>query len=69
VSWIYRINKARQTTHHTPKGLLSKDDVDYVRKVHRLVKTHIAGKKKIVPEKIYLGDEHQQQSVLEPAAE
>jgi DNA sulfur modification protein DndB len=38
VRWIGKINKARTVTHHAEKGPLSKEDVDYVRRVHRLVK-------------------------------
>ncbi len=36
-SWIAKINKLRQTTVHPEKGLLSFDDVSYVRQIHGLV--------------------------------
>lgn len=41
VRWIGRINKARTVTHHPEKGPLSKEEVNYVRVVHLLVKEHI----------------------------
>ena len=34
VSWIGRLNKIRQTTHHPEKGLISKEDVDYVKTIY-----------------------------------
>ena len=37
ISWIGRINKIRQTTHHPEKGIISKDEVVYVKDVHRMV--------------------------------
>lgn len=37
VSWITRINKIRQTTHHPEKGLISKDEVAYVKEIHARV--------------------------------
>jgi len=67
VAWIHKINKCRQTTHHRPKGTLSPKDVDYVRQVHRLVQTHIAGKEKTMPNKVYLGD-LAQRAILEDVA-
>lgn len=41
VRWIVKINKARQVTHHAEKGPLSRDQVEYVRRVHELVRRHI----------------------------
>ena len=35
VRWISKINKARQITHHAEKGPLSRDQVDFVRRVQR----------------------------------
>jgi hypothetical protein len=43
VSWITRINKIRQTTHHPEKGLISKDEVAYVREIHARVQERIGG--------------------------
>lgn len=41
LSWIGHLNKVRQTTHHPEKGLISKDDVAYVKKIYDLVKEKI----------------------------
>lgn len=41
VNWIGKINNIRKTTAHPEKGLISKDEVDYVRKVYALVKERI----------------------------
>ena len=43
VSWIGRLNKIRQTTHHPEKGTISKDEVAFVKQIHSLVKEKIAG--------------------------
>lgn len=43
VRWIGKVNKARTVTHHAEKGPLSRDQVDYVRRVHELVRKHILG--------------------------
>ena len=43
VKWIGRLNKIRQTTHHPEKGLISKDDVTFVKNIHARVKEKIAG--------------------------
>lgn len=37
VSWIGRINRIRQTTHHPEKGLISKEEVDFVKEIHAKV--------------------------------
>lgn len=42
VSWIGHINKIRQTTHHPEKGLISKDEVAYVKEIYQHVKNKIA---------------------------
>ena len=57
IRWIARVNKARTVTHHAEKGPLSKKDVEYVRLVHQLVKTHIEGREKVIPNKQYIFDE------------
>lgn len=41
VRWIGKVNKARTVTHHAEKGPLSRERVEYVRRVHELVKRHI----------------------------
>ena len=38
VRWIGRLNKIRQTTHHPEKGLISKDEVLFVKDTHSKVK-------------------------------
>lgn len=43
VRWVGRISKARNITHHAEKGPLSRDEVEYVKCVHELVKRHIQG--------------------------
>ena len=43
IRWIGKISKARNVTHHAEKGPLSKDEVEYVERVHELVKRHIEG--------------------------
>jgi DNA sulfur modification protein DndB len=57
VRWIVRVNKARTVTHHAEKGPLSTKDVEYVRLVHQLVKTHIEGRVKVTPGKQYIFDD------------
>ncbi len=37
VSWIGHLNKIRQTTHHPEKGIISKDEVSFVKEIHELV--------------------------------
>jgi DGQHR domain-containing protein len=41
VSWIGHINKIRQTTHHPEKGLISKDEVAYVKSIFEKVNASI----------------------------
>lgn len=43
VSWIGRLNKIRQTTHHPEKGIISKDEVAIVKAIHANVMEKIAG--------------------------
>jgi DGQHR domain-containing protein len=43
VRWIGKISKARNITHHAEKGPLSRNEVEYVRRVHELVKRHVQG--------------------------
>ena len=42
VSWIGRVNKIRQTTHHPEKGLISRDEVAFIKEIHALVMEKIA---------------------------
>lgn len=42
VSWIGRLNKIRQTTHHPEKGIISKDEVATVKTIHAHVMEQIA---------------------------
>jgi DGQHR domain-containing protein len=56
VRWIGKLNKARTVTHHAEKGPLSRDQVDYVRRVHDLVKRHIEGREPVDPRQRYLDD-------------
>jgi DGQHR domain-containing protein len=46
VSWIGRLNRIRQTTHHPEKGLISKDDVDYVKTIY----AHVMEKIQNIPQ-------------------
>jgi DGQHR domain-containing protein len=57
VRWIGRVNKARTVTHHAEKGPLSHDEVDFVRRVHELVKKHIEGRVPVDPGRRYLSDD------------
>jgi DGQHR domain-containing protein len=43
VHWISQVNKIRQTTSHPEKGLISKDEVKFVKDTLVLVKTKILG--------------------------
>ena len=54
VRWIIQVNKARQVTHHAEKGPLSRDEVEFVRKVHALVKEHIEHHQPVDQNKRYL---------------
>jgi DNA sulfur modification protein DndB len=67
VAWIQRLTIARNITHHVEKGPLSKGQVDYVRRVHRLVKTHIEGGEKVVAGKLYLSDLSEKGPAIEAA--
>lgn len=57
VRWIFKINSSRQITHHAEKGPLSPEQVDYVRRVYELVKTHIRDKVSIPPKSKLLVDD------------
>lgn len=59
VRWIGKISRARNITHHAEKGPLSRDEVDYVRRVHELVKLHIEGGEQVDGKKQLLFDEPQ----------
>ncbi len=54
IRWIGKVNKARTVTHHAEKGPLSREQVDYVRRVHELVKRHIEGREPVDPKQRYL---------------
>ena len=41
ISWIGHLNKIRQTTHHPEKGIISKDEVVFVKETYELVKKRI----------------------------
>jgi len=56
VRWINKLNKARQVTHHAEKGPLSRTQVEFVRRVHALVKEHIEKQKPVDPNRLYLPD-------------
>jgi hypothetical protein len=56
VRWIVKVNKARQVTHHAEKGPLSRDQIDFVRRVHVLVKEHIQQRKNVTIGYPYLTD-------------
>lgn len=62
IRWIARLNKARTVTHHAEKGPLSKDQVEYVTKVHELVKKHIEKRVPIDPKERYLAEKEETSS-------
>jgi DGQHR domain-containing protein len=43
VHWISQLNKIRQTTYHPEKGLISKDEVKFVKDTFALVQSKIVG--------------------------
>jgi DGQHR domain-containing protein len=57
VRWIVKVNKARQVTHHSEKGPLSKDQVAYVERVHELVTYHIRDDHPVEGNRRYLYDD------------
>lgn len=57
VRWISKVNKARTVTHHAEKGPLSREQVDYVRRVHELVRKHILGGEPVDGKRQLLFDE------------
>ncbi len=67
VAWIQRLNVIRNITHHVEKGPLSKDQVDYVRRAHRLVKQHIEGREP-VPTGTFLPEHREETPAPEQAA-
>jgi DGQHR domain-containing protein len=54
--WLVRLNKARNITHHTEKGPLPREQIEFVRQVHALVKEHIEQHQKLDPKKPCLSD-------------
>jgi DNA sulfur modification protein DndB len=44
-------------THHAEKGPLSRDQVDYVRRVHELVRRHIRDRERVDGKRQLLFDE------------
>jgi hypothetical protein len=54
--WIVRLNKARQITHHAEKGPLSRDQIEFVRRVHAMVKEHIEQRNPVPQNFQYLVD-------------
>jgi DNA sulfur modification protein DndB len=54
IAWIQRLIIARNITHHVEKGPLSKEQVAYVRQIHRLVRTHIKGREQLVPGQVFV---------------
>jgi DGQHR domain-containing protein len=61
--WITKINEARQVTHHAEKGPLDREDVEFVRKVHRLVLMHIRDGVPLTPNKQYLSDNDEAKAI------
>lgn len=59
VRWIGKLNSARTITHHAEKGPLSKEEVDYVRRVHDLVKRFIEGDEILTYGHRYINDDQQ----------
>jgi len=54
--WLVRLNRARQITHHAEKGPLPREQIEYVRRVHALVKEYIEQRIKLDPKKPVLAD-------------
>jgi DGQHR domain-containing protein len=52
--WIRKLALARTITHHAEKGPLPKEDVDFVGRVHALVKEHIVDKEEVDGKSNYL---------------
>lgn len=46
IKWISKLSKLRQTTAHPEKGVLTKDEVAWIKSIHLKVKEYIVGKKK-----------------------
>jgi hypothetical protein len=67
VSWIRHVNIIRNITHHVEKGPLLKGQVDYIRRAHQLVKTHIAGRRPVSAGSSYLPSEEAQKPADEAA--
>jgi len=59
--WIGKISRLRNITAHVEKGPLSRDQVDYVREVHALVKRHIEGGEPVDGKTQLLFDEPEEQ--------
>lgn len=68
VRWIVKINKARQVTHHAEKGPLSRDQVEYVRRVHELVRRHIRDGEPVDGKRQLLFDDTKAPSLEDAAA-
>ena len=60
VRWIGRISKARNITHHAEKGPLTHDEVEYVKRVHDLVKRHIQGSEPVGGKRLLFDDPSEQ---------
>ena len=54
LKWIRKLALARTITHHAEKGPLPKEDVDFVGRVHALVKEHIVDKEEVDGKSNYL---------------
>jgi hypothetical protein len=63
IAWIQRLNVIRNITHHVEKGPLTKDQVDYVRRAHRIVKKHVEGKQSVVAGTVHLSVERAEEPV------
>ena len=48
VKWIGRLNKIRQTTHHPEKGLISKDEVAFIKDIYNRVKEKVSGELQVL---------------------
>ncbi|WP_394654059.1 DGQHR domain-containing protein [uncultured Sphingomonas sp.] len=68
VRWINRVNKARTVTHHAEKGPLSRDQVEYVRRVHELVRRHILGGEPVDGKRQLLSDDAKARPLEDEAA-
>lgn len=68
VSWIVRLNKAKSVVDHAERGPLSRDEVDFVKRIHSLANTHIKGEEKVDGRTSYLTQAPEEEPALADVA-